>query len=131
MTLRLDAIGLVVADMTASLAFYRGLGLEFPDGAERAPHAEADLGGGFRLMLDTEETVRSFQPGWQPPADAGRIGLAVRCPDPATVDSTYAALVAAGAHGELKPFDAPWGQRYASIQDPDGNGIDLYAALDS
>ncbi|MFC8044558.1 VOC family protein [Nocardia sp. NPDC057353] len=130
MDLRLDAIGLVVADMAASLAFYRRLGLEFPAGAEHAPHAEAELGGGFRLMLDAEETVRSFQPDWQPPATAGRIGLAVRCPDPAAVDSTYAELVAAGAHGELKPFDAPWGQRYASVQDPDGNGVDLYAALD-
>ena len=39
-------------------------------------------------------------------------------------------LVAAGHHGELKPWDAFWGQRYACVQDPDGNGVDLFAPLD-
>jgi uncharacterized glyoxalase superfamily protein PhnB len=43
------------------------------------------------------------------------------------VDALYAELTAAGHHGELAPFDAPWGQRYASVNDPDGNGVDLYA----
>lgn len=130
MTLRMDAVGLVVTDMAASQAFYRLLGLEFPAGSDRAPHAEADLGGGFRLMLDTEETVKSFDPGWRQPSAPGRIGLAVRCPDPAAVDATYAAIVDAGHHAELKPWDAVWGQRYAVVRDPDGNSIDLYAPLD-
>jgi uncharacterized glyoxalase superfamily protein PhnB len=41
----------------------------------------------------------------------------------------HAKLTAAGYHSELDPFDAPWGQRYASMNDPDGNGVDLYAPL--
>jgi uncharacterized glyoxalase superfamily protein PhnB len=49
--------------------------------------------------------------------------------DPAAVDAAYAELTGAGAHGELAPFDAFWGQRYAVLQDPDGNGVDLYAPL--
>jgi catechol 2,3-dioxygenase-like lactoylglutathione lyase family enzyme len=126
---KLDAVGIVASDLAKSLAFYRDLGLPVPDGAENEPHVEVPLGGGMRLMFDTEEVIRSFHPSWSPGGGAGRIGLAVSLPDPAAVDQMYARLTAAGHHGELEPFDAPWGQRYASVNDPDGNGVDLYAPL--
>lgn len=129
MSTRFDAVGLVVSDMAASVAFYRGLGFAFPEGAEREPHAEAELPGGLRLLLDTEETVRSFHPGWRAPSGGGRASLALRCDGPAEVDAVYEALVGAGHHGELKPWDAFWGQRYAVVHDPDGNGVDLFAPL--
>ncbi|MFS8197445.1 VOC family protein [Streptomyces sp. CWNU-52B] len=129
MTSRFDLIGLVVSDMAASLAFYRRLGLEFPEGAESAPHVEAGLPGGLRFALDTEDTVRSFHPGWRPPPGGGRVGTAFRCDSPADVDATYEQLTRAGHEGELKPFDAPWGMRYAVVRDPDGNGVDLFAHL--
>ncbi len=81
-------------------------------------------------MLDTEDVLRSFQPGWTvPPVGGGRVGLAVRVPVPADVDALHARLVDAGHRSELAPFDAPWGQRYATVLDPDGTGVDLYAAL--
>ena len=38
-------------------------------------------------------------------------------------------MVAAGFEGHLEPWDAFWGQRYATLRDPDGIGVDLYAAL--
>ena len=31
--------------------------------------------------------------------------------------------------GGSEPWDAVWGQRYAVVHDPDGNPVDLYAAL--
>ena len=124
-TAQFSAVGLVTADMAATLAFYRRLGLDVP--ADAAPHVEVALPGGLRLLLDTEETIRSFQPDWAPVAGAGRIGLAFALPDPAAVDALYAELVGAGYHGELAPFDAVWGQRYACVHDPDGNGVDLFA----
>ncbi|WP_460070665.1 VOC family protein [Streptomyces sp. YKOK-I1] len=129
MRTRFDAIGLVVSDMAAAVAFYRRLGFAFPDGAEREPHTEAELPGGLRLLLDTEETVRSFHPGWRAPSGGGRASLALRCDGPAEVDAVYEELVGAGHHGELKPWDAFWGQRYAVVHDPDGNGVDLFAPL--
>jgi catechol 2,3-dioxygenase-like lactoylglutathione lyase family enzyme len=129
MSARFDAVGLVVSDMAASVTFYRRLGFAFPEGAERLPHAEAELPGGLRLLLDTEETVRSFHPGRRPPARGGRASLALRCDDPGAVDALYEELVGAGCHGELKPWDAVWGQRYAVVLDPDGNGVDLFAPL--
>jgi catechol 2,3-dioxygenase-like lactoylglutathione lyase family enzyme len=129
MTPRFDVIGLVVSDLAASLAFYRRLGLVFPEGAESRPHVEAELPGGLRLALDTEETVRSFHTGWRPPSGGGRVSLAFRCDSPAEVDHLYEELVSAGHHGELKPWDAVWGMRYAVVHDPDGNGVDLFATL--
>ena len=129
MTPRFDAIGLVVSDMAASVAFYRRLGFAFAEGAEREPHTEAQLPGGLRLLLDTEETVRSFHPGWRPPSGSARASLALRCDGPAEVDAVYEEVVGAGGHGELKPWDAFWGQRYAVVHDPDGNGVDLFAPL--
>ncbi|WP_210584432.1 VOC family protein [Streptomyces sp. GESEQ-35] len=129
MTPRFDAIGLVVSDMAASVAFYRRLGFAFPEGAENEPHAEAPLPGGLRLMLDSEEMARSIHAGYQPPSGGGRHSLALLCDHPAEVDTVYEKLVGAGYHGELKPWDAFWGQRYAVVHDPDGNGVDLFAPL--
>ncbi|MGW0941267.1 VOC family protein [Streptomyces sp. NPDC002623] len=129
MSPRFDAIGLVVSDMTASVSFYRRLGFAFPEGSEQQPHAEAELPGGLRLLLDTEDTVRSFLPEWRPPSGGGRASLALRCDTPGEVDTAYEELLSAGHHGELKPWDAFWGQRYAIVQDPDGNGVDLFAPL--
>jgi catechol 2,3-dioxygenase-like lactoylglutathione lyase family enzyme len=128
---RMDAVGIVVSDMAKSLAFYRSLGLEIPADADGQPHAEAALPGGMRLLFDTEETVRSFHPDWHPVPGAGRIGLAFALRYAAAVDAAYAELTAAGHHGEMAPFDAFWGQRYAVVNDPDGNGVDLFAPLAS
>jgi uncharacterized glyoxalase superfamily protein PhnB len=125
-TARLDLIGLVVADMASSLAFYRRLGVEVPAEADVQPHAEATLPGGLRLAWDTVATVRSFDPDWAPAAGT-RISLAFDCGSPAGVDALYAELTEAGHPGHLKPWDAFWGQRYAVVHDPDGNAVDLFA----
>ena len=129
MTVALDAIGIIVTDMGDSIAFYELLGMEFPEGSAEAPHAEAVLASGMRLMLDTEDVVSGFDASFTPPTGRGRIGLALRCATPGAVDETFGAIVAAGHRAHLQPFDAFWGQRYAGVLDPDGNVIDLYAAL--
>ncbi len=126
---RLDAIGLIVSDMGRAISFYRRLGLEFPDGADGEAHAEASGPGGLRIMLDTEENVRSFS-DWTPPERGDhRTALAFLCDGADDVDRLYADMVAAGGHGHLAPFDAFWGQRYATVLDPDGNAVDLFAPL--
>ncbi|GAA0460056.1 glyoxalase [Paractinoplanes deccanensis] len=114
-----------MADMAASLAFYRRLGLEFPPGAEQQPHAETTVAGGIRLMWDTHASLSSFDPDHRPGEPGG--GWAFLCADPAEVDSVHAALVAAGHPSVKEPWDAPWGQRYAQLRDPDGNVVDLFA----
>ncbi|WP_019816544.1 VOC family protein [Saccharomonospora saliphila] len=129
MTPRFDLVGLVVADMSASLAFYRRLGVALPADAETQPHVEASLPGGLRLAWDTVDTVRSFDPDWTPPRGGPGISLAFACADPGEVDATYDALVRDGYAGARKPWDAFWGQRYATVADPDGNHVDLFAPL--
>ena len=128
-TARLDAIGLIVADMGRALAFYRRLGLDIPAEADTEDHAEATLPGGLRLMWDTEEGVQSFDPGWTAPSGSPRMGLAFACDAAADVDAVYADLIGAGYASHREPWDAVWGQRYATVGDPDGNAVDLFAWL--
>ena len=129
MTIRFDALGMVVEDMAKTLAFYRLLGLDIPDGAEAEGHVEATLSGGIRLMWDTVEVVSSFS-DWTPPAGGSRVALAFVCDSPRAVDTKHDELVATGAPSHVAPFDAFWGQRYATVLDPDGNPIDLFAPLE-
>ena len=124
---RLDLVGIVVSDMATAIAFYRRLGLEFPDDVEGHGHVEATVGE-MRVALDSEETVRSFDPDWEP-GGPGRTGLAFLCESPADVDRLYRELVEAGAQAHKEPWDAFWGQRYAQLRDPDGTPIDLFAPL--
>lgn len=123
----LNAIGIVASDMARSIRFYRLLGLDVPETPDE-DHIDTFLPNGLRFMLDSEETVRSFQPEWNRQT-GNQLALAFECPSPAEVDELYAAVVAAGFHGEKEPWDAFWGQRYAQLRDPDGVGVDLYAAL--
>jgi uncharacterized glyoxalase superfamily protein PhnB len=127
-TPKLDFIGIVVEDMERSLAFYRLLGVDVPESGEA--HVEATLPNGMRVGWDTVETIRSFDPDWEPPSGGQRIGLAFLCDSPGEVDSIYAELAKAG-HGHKEPWDAFWGQRYAQVRDPDGNILDLFAPLDT
>jgi len=126
---RLDFFGIVVSDMARSLAFYRRLGLEFPEGAENEQHVEAQLPGGMRYALDTEDVMRMFDPEWKRPTDGHAVGGAFRCESPEEVDRVYQELLEAGGTPHKEPWDAFWGQRYAQLKDPDGTVIDLYAQL--
>ena len=123
------AFGMAVADMEAAVDFYELLGVTFTESSDDGGHREADLGGGVRLMLDTEAIMQSFDPTWSSPTDRGRITLAFACDDADDVDATHARVLSAGHRSHLEPFDAFWGQRYASVLDPDGNVIDLFAPL--
>ena len=129
MTSRFEAFGIVVSDMARSLAYYRKLGLEFPDGAESEGHVEAQLPGGLRYMLDTEDVMRSFDPEWSRPSGGHAVGGAFNCETPAEVDRIYGELMKVGGSPHKEPWDAFWGMRYAQLKDPDGTVIDLFAPL--
>ena len=129
MKLQLALVELVVADMAATLAFYRHVGLDIPPDADKEPHVDVALGDGLRLAFDTEDTIRSFDPQWSRPAGGHRAALAFACDSPAAVDAAYADLTGAGYEGHLPPWDAFWGMRYAVVHDPDGTPVDLFAFL--
>lgn len=124
----LAAIGIVAADVAESCRFYRTLGLDVPEPPSDGDHFEITLASGVRLMWDTEELIRKLDPEWAP-GGGHRVGLAFECASPADVDATHARLVEAGFRTRAEPFDAFWGQRYATVLDPDGQPVDLFASL--
>ena len=124
----LNAIGIVVSDMATSIRFYRLLGLDMPETPDEG-HVEASMPSGVRLMLDSEEVVRTFQPEWSRET-GNQVSLAFQCSSPAEVDEVYARIIAASFEGEKEPWDAFWGQRYALLRDPDGVEVNLYAPLE-
>ncbi|MFY9233484.1 MAG: VOC family protein [Fimbriimonadaceae bacterium] len=125
---KLDLIGIVVKDMARSIAFYRLLGVSIEEPAEGEDHVEAVLPNGLRLAFDQVEMVKSFNPHWVEPV-GNRMSLAFLCESPADVDATHAKVLEAGFESHLAPWDAFWGQRYATVLDPDGNTVDLFAPL--
>jgi len=124
---QLNAIGITVADMAATIRFYRALGLDVPETPGEG-HVDAFLPNGVRFMLDSEDVVRSFLPAWTR-EDGNQIAVAFECSSPAEVDEVHARVVAAGFESEKDPWDAFWGQRYSILVDPDGVRVNLYAAL--
>ena len=122
----LNAIGIVSADLRQSIAFYRLLGVDFPEDGEG--HIEATLASGVRFMLDAEDVVRSFRPDWTRET-GNQLALAFECGSAAEVDERYEQVTAAGFVGEKEPWDAFWGQRYAQLRDPDGVPVDLFATF--
>lgn len=125
----LNAIGIAVSDMAASIRFYRLLGLDVPETPDEG-HVDAFLPNGVRFMLDSEEIIRSFLPDWSR-QNGNQVSIAIECASPAEVDETYARVTAAGFEGEKEPWDAYWGQHYALLGDPDGVRVNLYAPLES
>jgi uncharacterized glyoxalase superfamily protein PhnB len=126
---KLDLIGIIVRDMPAALAFYRQLGLDIPPELDAEGHAEITLPNGLRIAWDTHEVIRSFDPAWQPPSAGHRVAFAFLCDSPADVDALFDRLMAMGHRAHRQPFDAFWGQRYAQVEDPDGNIVDLFATF--
>ncbi|MCE4266828.1 MULTISPECIES: VOC family protein [Rhodococcus] len=125
---RLDLVGIVTTDLDRSLAFYRSLGLDIPETPSDAPHVEFTFGNGLRLAWDAESTIKSFDPEYATVAGRHPVALAFDFGTPAAVDEAYKRITT-DFPGHKEPFDAVWGQRYAVLLDPDGNTVDLFAAL--
>ncbi len=126
--MQLSAIGIVSKNIPESVRFYSLLGLVFEPCDKTTQHLESTLPNGLRLMLDSEELIQSMKPHWIKPKNSS-ISLAFECKSAKEVDEAYAKLIKAGFNAEKEPWDAFWGQRYAVVLDPDGNAIDLFAAL--
>lgn len=124
---KLDALGIVSKDLAASARFYRLLGVDVPE--PDGDHLEATLPNGLRLMFDDVKLIQQLDPSREEPRGGHRVGLAFLCDSPAEVDETYQRVLDAGYRGKDEPFDAFWGQRYATVVDPDDNAVDLFAPL--
>lgn len=121
-------IDIVVADMAAALAFYRTLGLAAPDDVDDEPQVQIATPGGATLGFVTEALMKQANPHWVQPVGQ-RVTFSCRCDAPEEVDAVFVRMTAAGYEGRQEPWDAFWGQRYAMLGDPDGNRVDLFAAI--
>jgi len=134
--LALSQINLVCRNPAASLAFYRRLGVDFPEprlwpSAGRLHHAAANCEAGLEFELDSESFAGRWNRGWQDdPAASGRIVITFSVEARADVDEIHDALVADGARSLQPPYDAFWGARYAVVVDLDGVAVGLMSPVD-
>ena len=134
MSLTLDHIDLIVADVRASVEFYRRLGVDIPDEAVwahngDAHHVEVVLPNGFRIGIDSIAMTKGYDPDYEP-ATGGRNIFIFSAPDRETVDEIFGRMTADGYEGHRAPFDVFWGARYAIIDDPDGNHVGVMSPSD-
>jgi catechol 2,3-dioxygenase-like lactoylglutathione lyase family enzyme len=134
----LNQINLVCGDLSASVAFYRRLGVEIPDAAVwRTPTGAHHVSAGDRSVdeaidfdLDSTAFAQHWNIGWKGRADLkGRVVVGFGVPTRADVDDVFRDMTGAGYRGLQEPHDAFWGARYAIIEDPDGIAVGLMSPV--
>lgn len=110
----INAVTLGVTDMAASYAFYAALGFEPAYGGPDAEFTSFGVGSTF-LNLQRVDTVET---GW------GRFIVHVD-----DVDAVHERARGAGLSPSTAPADAPWGERYFHIDDPDGHEVSFARRL--
>jgi catechol 2,3-dioxygenase-like lactoylglutathione lyase family enzyme len=123
--MQIAAVAVSATDLSRAVAFYELLGFRFPPIEPDTKHLEAD--GDIRLMIDEAAFLTELH--GEPPRPGNIAGFAVLCDSPADVDLAASRVQAAGHAVVTPPYDAPWGQRYATVADPDGYRIDLFCVL--
>lgn len=111
----INAITFVCVDMAASVRFYTALGFDVVYGGPDSPFTSLRIGTNFVNLQHTGERPGT---GW------GRVVFHVPSPD-----EMHAIAAAAGYSAETEPADAPWGERYFHIHDPDGHELSFARPL--
>jgi catechol 2,3-dioxygenase-like lactoylglutathione lyase family enzyme len=134
----LDQINLVCSDTDASLAFYRRLGVDFPEdrvwrtptGAHHSSAADESADRSIGFDIDSTAFAQHWNSGWKGRTDlSGRVVVGFRVPARTDVDEVFRDMVGAGYRGLQEPWDAFWGARYAIIEDPDGIAVGLMSPV--
>jgi catechol 2,3-dioxygenase-like lactoylglutathione lyase family enzyme len=112
----ISAVTLATHDMPRAVRFYRLLELPLAHGGEDADFTSFRAGDNF-LNLIAQPAERRWS--WW-----GRLIFYH-----SDVDALYASLVAAGIHPDSAPRDAPWGERFFHLTDPDGHELSLACPL--
>jgi len=124
----LNQLNVIVKNMTATVDFYRRLGVQIADDHDDN-HVDVKLPSGLLIEFDTEAFVPSWDGGWNGSARGGLV-VGFRVASREVVDALYAELSTAGGRPRQPPYDAFWGARYAIVEDPDGNAIGIMSPID-
>jgi catechol 2,3-dioxygenase-like lactoylglutathione lyase family enzyme len=112
----ISAVTLVTHDMVRAVRFYRALGFTIRSGGEQASFTSLHAGSGYlNLVARPVDHQRSW---W------GRVIFHV-----SDVDAFHALAVAAGLKPDIAPADAPWGERFFHLTDPDGHELSFARPL--
>jgi len=113
---RIRAITLGTTDMPRSVKFYKSLGLKLCSGGEDARFTTFDAGDSSLNLIGGEMNERTR---WW-----GRVVFHV-----ADVDALYALASMMALKPHAPPQDAPWGERYFHITDPEGHELSFARPL--
>ena len=113
----INALTLATHDMARSVAFYSALGFETKYGGANAEFTSFFCGLQFLNLI----AVPATKPlGWW--------GRAIFHVD--DVDAFYTNAMAHDLQPEAPPRDAPWGERFFHISDPDGHELSFARLLE-
>lgn len=112
----ISAVTLATADMARAVDFYESLGFGLKSGGRNASFTSLYAGTSYLNLIADDRDV-----SWW-----GRIIFWV-----SDVDAAHAQAVKCGFEPHAPPHDAPWGERYFHITDPDGHELSFARPLDS
>ncbi|MBL8793819.1 MAG: VOC family protein [Planctomycetia bacterium] len=112
----LSAVTLATHDMARAVRFYTALGFTLCHGGEGASLSSFKIGPAYLNVIAQPPEQR-----WQ---WWGRVIFHVT-----DVDAVYERILALGLRSEAPPRDAPWGERYFHLTDPDGHELSFARPL--
>lgn len=112
----ISAVSLATHDMVRAVRFYRALGFTVRYGGETACFTSLHAGSSY-LNLIAQPVERQWC--WW-----GRVIFYVT-----DVDAFCACVLAAGCKPNSTPSDAPWGERFFHLTDPDGHELSFATPL--
>lgn len=112
----ISAVTLAVANMSASCSWYASLGFSLRYGGPDADFTSYRIGTSYLNLQRVPP--RSPVRGW------GRVIFYVD-----DVDAMHQRAVTAGYRPATEPADAPWGERYFHLRDPDGHELSFARPL--
>lgn len=115
---RFSGFSITSRDPSASAAFYRALGFE----------VQEDKHGGGRSCVDAPNQHFDIDdvvavPRWNAGVRGPGVSIGFECDERTEVDALADRLASLGYTVQQAPYDAPWGRRYAVVEDPDGTPI--------
>jgi catechol 2,3-dioxygenase-like lactoylglutathione lyase family enzyme len=112
----ISAVTLATRDMARAVRFYEALGFPRAYGGPGADFTSYRIGAGHLNLIRVAEA--GPWRGW------GRVILYVD-----DVDALHGRALAQGLRPEAAPRDAPWGERYFHLVDPDGHELSFARPL--
>jgi len=111
----LSAITLATRDMARAVRFYEALGFPLVSGGPNDAFTSFRFGQSFlNLIAETHGPINWW----------GRVIFHV-----SDVEGLYRKALAAGLAPAFTPRDAPWGERYFHVNDPDGHELSFAKPL--